>query len=222
MATVPSVPSNLIPTRVSQLQIDPNPSLDSYIMVNHGGVTYQVQVGALLGATVVPSTREVIAGAGLSGGGPLSADVTLSITDTGAAAGSYGTAAYVPVFTVNSRGQLTNVTATAIAIANTAVSGLGTMSTQNANTVAITSGAIDGVAIGSTTRSTGAFTTLTLTNALAIAQGGTNSTATPTAGGAGYGTGAAHAYTAAGTAGQVLTSTGASAPIWGAVSGGSF
>lgn len=49
---------------------------------------------------------------------------------------------------------------------------------------------------------------------LAIASGGTNSSATPTAGGAGYGTGTAHAYTAAGTAGQVLTSQGASAPTW--------
>jgi hypothetical protein len=47
-----------------------------------------------------------------------------------------------------------------------------------------------------------------------ISRGGTNSTATPTAGGAGYGTGTAHAYTSAGTAGQVLTSNGTSAPTW--------
>jgi len=53
-----------------------------------------------------------------------------------------------------------------------------------------------------------------LSSILAIASGGTNSTATPTAGGAGYGTGTAHAYTAAGTAGQVLTSQGAAAPTW--------
>jgi hypothetical protein len=57
---------------------------------------------------------------------------------------------------------------------------------------------------------------------LAIAQGGTNSTATPTAGGAIYGTGTAYAFTAAGTAGQVLTSNGASAPTWSGISGGSF
>ena len=49
---------------------------------------------------------------------------------------------------------------------------------------------------------------------LPIANGGTNSTATPTAGGVGYGTGTAHAYTAAGTAGQVLTSNGTSAPTF--------
>jgi hypothetical protein len=57
---------------------------------------------------------------------------------------------------------------------------------------------------------------------LAVAQGGTNSTATPTAGGASYGTGTAYAFTAAGTVGQVLTSNGASAPTWSGISGGTF
>jgi hypothetical protein len=64
--------------------------------------------------------------------------------------------------------------------------------------------------------------TLVLTNDLAIAYGGTNSSATPTAGGAVYGTGTAYAFTAAGTAGQVLTSAGASAPTWSGISGGTF
>ena len=57
---------------------------------------------------------------------------------------------------------------------------------------------------------------------LAIAQGGTNSSATATAGGAVYGTGTAFAFTAAGTAGQVLTSAGAGAPVWSGISGGTF
>jgi hypothetical protein len=52
------------------------------------------------------------------------------------------------------------------------------------------------------------------TTPLAIASGGTNSNATPTLGGVGYGTGTAHAYTAAGTVGKVLTSNGAAAPTW--------
>jgi hypothetical protein len=54
---------------------------------------------------------------------------------------------------------------------------------------------------------------------LPIANGGTNATATPTAGGAVYGTGTAYAITAAGTSGQVLTSNGASAPTWQAAAG---
>lgn len=55
---------------------------------------------------------------------------------------------------------------------------------------------------------------LTLIGTVPIANGGTNSTATATAGGVGYGTGTAHAYTVAGTAGQILQSNGASAPSW--------
>lgn len=49
---------------------------------------------------------------------------------------------------------------------------------------------------------------------LPIANGGTNSSATPTQGGVGYGTGTAHAYTSAGTSGQFLQSTGTGAPVW--------
>jgi hypothetical protein len=49
---------------------------------------------------------------------------------------------------------------------------------------------------------------------LAIARGGTNSTATPTDGGIAYGDGSGLAYTALGTSGQVLQSNGTSAPTW--------
>ncbi len=49
---------------------------------------------------------------------------------------------------------------------------------------------------------------------LPIANGGTNSTATPTNGGVAYGTGTAFAFNSAGTSGQVLTSAGAAAPTW--------
>ena len=54
-----------------------------------------------------------------------------------------------------------------------------------------------------------------LVGTVPIVSGGTNSTATPTAGGAGYGTGTAHAYTTAGTSGNALISAGASAPSFG-------
>ena len=47
-----------------------------------------------------------------------------------------------------------------------------------------------------------------------IASGGTNGTATPTAGAVAYGTGTAYAFNSAGTSGQVLTSNGSSAPTW--------
>jgi hypothetical protein len=49
---------------------------------------------------------------------------------------------------------------------------------------------------------------------VAIANGGTNGTATPTAGGIAYGSGTAYAFTAVGTTGQVLTSNGSGTPTW--------
>lgn len=53
-----------------------------------------------------------------------------------------------------------------------------------------------------------------ITGTIPISSGGTNSTATPTAGGVAYGNGSAYAFTSAGTSGQVLTSSGAGAPTW--------
>jgi hypothetical protein len=57
---------------------------------------------------------------------------------------------------------------------------------------------------------------------LGIANGGTNSTATPTAGAVAYGNGTAYAFTAAGTAGQFLQSTGGGTPTWSTPTSGSF
>jgi hypothetical protein len=58
-------------------------------------------------------------------------------------------------------------------------------------------------------------TVLTSGAVVTISQGGTNATATPTAGAVPYGTGTEYAFTAAGTSGQVLVSSGANAPTWG-------
>ena len=49
---------------------------------------------------------------------------------------------------------------------------------------------------------------------LPTANGGTNGSATPVAGAVAYGTGTAYDFTAAGTAGQLLTSAGTSVPTW--------
>jgi len=81
---------------------------------------------------------------------------------------------------------------------------------------------VSSISFGSTglTPATATTGAVTVAGTLAIANGGTNATAAPTAGGVPYGTGTAYAFTAAGTAGYVLTSNGASAPTWAAASGG--
>jgi hypothetical protein len=92
-----------------------------------------------------PTSLTISAGTGLTGGGSLAANRTLSIANTTVTAAPYGSASAVPTFTVNGQGQLTAAANVTIAIANTQVSGLGTMSTQNANSVAITGGTISGL-----------------------------------------------------------------------------
>lgn len=112
------VPSNLIPTRITQLPTAPGAAdEDSLMMIVYNGNNYQIRVGDLLSVSGVPTTRQVIAGTSLTGGGQLSSNVTLNVATggitstqlntTGVTAGSYGDATNIPVFTVDSTGRVT-------------------------------------------------------------------------------------------------------------------
>ena len=112
------VPSNLIPTRITQLPTAPaTADEDSLMMIVYNGNNYQIRVGDLLSVSGVPTTRQVIAGTSMTGGGQLSSNVTLSVatggitstqlSTTGVTAGSYGDATNIPVFTVDSKGRVT-------------------------------------------------------------------------------------------------------------------
>ena len=329
-----NVPSNLIPTRVTQLPVAPVADPDSLMMIVYQGNNYQIRVGDLLSVAGVPITTQVIAGTGMSGGGALSGNVTLSVAvggiggtqldATGVTPGVYGNSTNIPVFTVDTNGRL--ATATTIPAAVPSVTGTANQITISAGpTIAmatdpvlpgsggvivpsgttgqrgtstdgnlrynVSTGTFEGYANGAwgaivagggvtsvgtgtgltggpiTTTGTisldntavtpGAYTAanitvdaqgritlaangasggvttfdagttgftpstatsgaVTLAGTLAVANGGTNATATPIAGAVPYGTGTAYAFTAAGTLGQILTSNGASAPTWGA------
>jgi len=86
------------------------------------------------------------------------------------------------------------------------------------STVAATQTTVSGGTTG-LTPATATAGAVTLAGTLAVANGGTNATATPTAGAVPYGTGTAYAFSAVGTVGQVLKSNGASAPTWTTVTG---
>jgi hypothetical protein len=110
------VPSNLIPTRITQLPLAPVADENSLMMIVYQGQNYQIRVGDLLSVAGVPTTRQVIAGTGMTGGGQLSSNVTLSIApggvgstelaNSGVTPGSYGTATDIPVFTVDATGRV--------------------------------------------------------------------------------------------------------------------
>jgi len=120
------VPSNLIPTRITQLPLAPVASEDSLMMIVYQGNNYQIRVGDLLSVSGVPTTRQVIAGTSLTGGGQLTGNVTLSVANggitgnqlntTGVTAGSYGDATNIPVFTVDANGRVTAASTVAATI----------------------------------------------------------------------------------------------------------
>jgi len=133
------------------------------------------QQGGTLGTTPITFTQFSNNATYTAGTGLTLAGYQFSITPVGTA-GTYGSASQVPVIVTNASGQVSSVTNTSIAIANTQVSGLGTMSTQNANSVAITGGTINGATIGATTAA--AITGTTVTASSYFSGPGTNLTGT--------------------------------------------
>jgi hypothetical protein len=110
------VPSNLIPTRITQLPVAPVADENSLMMIVYQGNNYQIRVGDLLSVAGVPTSRAVLAGTGLDGGGQLTSNVTLSIApggvgstelaNSGVTPGVYGTSTNIPVLTVDATGRV--------------------------------------------------------------------------------------------------------------------
>jgi hypothetical protein len=97
------------------------------MMYVNSGVTYKVQVNAVLNVSGVPSTRQVNAGTGLTGGGDLSVNRTISVAvggigstqldNTGVTPGVYGSASALPILTIDANGRVTAATTTSFSVA---------------------------------------------------------------------------------------------------------
>ena len=166
----------------------------------------------------------------------LGGNPTISLASTGVSAGTYT----APTIVVDATGRITSASSNTLNAGTvtsiTAGTGLAGGTITNSGTISLaaygtagTYGTASNVPVF-VTNAYGQISSVTNTpiaiagnqvtsGTLAIAVGGTNSNATPTAGAVVYGNGAAHLFTAVGASGQVLTSQGSGAPIWTSVGG---
>jgi hypothetical protein len=154
-----SVPSNLVPTRISQLTEYDGLSQDGYLPYVLNGVTYKVRFGNIASVGAVPSSRTITGGGGLTGGGDLTANRVISIAaggvgysqlaTSGVTAGTYGSSSEIPVLTVDDKGRVTVATTTAISLsgyvptsravlAGSGLSGGGTLTTDRTISLTLT------------------------------------------------------------------------------------
>jgi len=197
----------------------------AYIVINAGTGSVVIRgTGPTTGVTVLSGYKVLVAWNGSDFVSVAKSLISLTSDVTGtlpiANGGTGTTSTTFTNLTTNVTGVLpllnggTGVTTPAL-VAGTNVTITGSWPNQTINASGSSGGSVTAVSASSPLASSGGTSpNISLTGTVPIANGGTNSTATPTAGGVGYGTGTAHAYTSAGISGYFLQSNGASAPTW--------
>jgi len=175
-------------------------------------------------STVTGSFGSVVLSGGPSISSPSFSSPTasgvLGFIGTAASASNFHTTQTTGVMTIGGTAGTGNILVGQSTVSQTTSIQAGATASGSTKTINLGTGGLAGsttaIAIGSTagTSTTTLNGTVALANALSITSGGTNGSATPTAGAVAYGTGTAYGFTDAGTAGQFLTSNGTSAPIW--------
>lgn len=174
----------------------------STIAVAYGGTGATTLTGYVKGnGTSAMTASATIPNTDITGLGTMSTQNASAVAITGGTISGLGTPLAVAsggsgaaTLTGYLIGNGTSAYTASVTIPNTDITGLGTMSTQSADSVAITGGTANGLTIGASNPAAAIFTTLRFNSTLS-ANGST------------------------GTAGQVLTSNGASAPTWQSVAG---
>jgi len=172
------------------LSWDAKGRITSYSKGNIAITAAQVTDLATVLGDYVPTTRQVLAGTGLTGGGALSADVTLSLESIGTALSSYGSATETVTLSIDVYGRVTALAKQDIQLASTAaVTGLDTALGQKANlsgatfTGAVTTKdlTVDGnLTVTGTVSSGGTENTLTQDQFITLDIGNVSGTAKPT------------------------------------------
>lgn len=169
----------------------------SFISVNIGGGLPVTSGGT--GLTTIPTNGQLLIGNGTG--------YTLNTL-------GYGSGISVTngsgTITVANTGVLSNIAGSGISVS----SATGNVTVSNTGVLSWSGGSTGLTPASPTTGN------VTLGGTLVIANGGTNGSATPTAYGVAYGTGTAYAFTAAGTAKQVLIANSSAAPTWSTLTTG--
>jgi hypothetical protein len=172
------------------------------IDVAHGGTGAVTLTGYVKGAgTTAMTASATIPSSDITGLGTMSTQNANAVAITGGTISGLGTPLAVPsggsgaaTLTGYVIGNGASAMTASATIPNTDITGLGTMSVQSSDAVTITGGTANGLTIGNSTPAAVTATTLRVNSTVSLA-GDT------------------------GTAGQVLTSNGGSAPTWQSVGG---